>query len=217
MGKKRRVLIIGDLHEPFTLSGYMDFCLRIYKKYKCNVVIFIGDIIDNHFSSFYDVDPDGHSAGAELYLARKHVAEWYEAFPNAIVTLGNHDKISDRKAFNAGISREWIKPVGDVLETPDWDFCDHVIIDNVKYCHGIGKRAFGRMREDMISIVQGHYHTNSEIRFVDGHNLNLFSMQVGCGFDRDSYAAAYAKHFTYQAYNVGVVLENGTLPIIERM
>ena len=45
-GSGNRVLVIGDLHEPFTKVGYLQFCKSIYKKYNCNKVIFIGDCID---------------------------------------------------------------------------------------------------------------------------------------------------------------------------
>ena len=31
-----RVLCIGDLHEPFCLDGYLDFCIEIYNKHNCN-------------------------------------------------------------------------------------------------------------------------------------------------------------------------------------
>ena len=47
----RNVLVIGDLHEPFCLDRYLDFCIKQYKIYNCNQVIFIGDIIENHLSS----------------------------------------------------------------------------------------------------------------------------------------------------------------------
>ena len=57
--KERRILVIGDLHAPFTLTGYLEFCENIYAKYNCNQTIFIGDIIDNHYSSFHTTDPDG--------------------------------------------------------------------------------------------------------------------------------------------------------------
>jgi len=46
--KERRILVIGDLHCPFELDGYLDFCLETYEAHYCNQVIFIGDIIDNH-------------------------------------------------------------------------------------------------------------------------------------------------------------------------
>ena len=48
--KENRVLVIGDLHEPFNLDGYLDFCKHQYAIYNCNKVIFIGDVIDNHYS-----------------------------------------------------------------------------------------------------------------------------------------------------------------------
>ena len=35
------VLIIGDLHEPFCLDGYLEFCKEQYVKHNCNRVIFI--------------------------------------------------------------------------------------------------------------------------------------------------------------------------------
>ena len=62
----RNVLIIGDLHEPFCLDEYINFCYNTYLKYNCNQVIFIGDILDNHAFSYHEPDPDGMSAGLEL-------------------------------------------------------------------------------------------------------------------------------------------------------
>ena len=65
----KNVLVIGDLHLPFTLKGYLEHCIETYYKHNCNEVVFIGDIIDNHASSYHETDPDGHSAGQELKLA----------------------------------------------------------------------------------------------------------------------------------------------------
>ena len=93
-----RVLVIGDLHEPFCLDGYLQFCKDTYAKYNCNKVVFIGDCIDSHYSSFHETDPDGMGGGEELELAIKRLARWIEAFPVADVTIGNHDRIISRKA-----------------------------------------------------------------------------------------------------------------------
>ena len=38
-------------------------------------------------------------------------------------------------------------------------------------------------------------------------------MQVGCGIDHDSYAMAYAKYGKKPAIGVGVILNNGQIPI----
>ena len=57
--KENRVLVIGDLHEPFCLDRYLDFCKEQYKIHNCNRVVFIGDIIDNHYSSYHETDAEG--------------------------------------------------------------------------------------------------------------------------------------------------------------
>lgn len=74
--KDRRVLIIGDLHEPFTLDGYFQHCKMIKDKYNCNEIVFIGDVIDSHFSSFHTTDPDGLGAGRELKFAIDRLKKW---------------------------------------------------------------------------------------------------------------------------------------------
>ena len=61
-----RILVIGDLHEPLTLKEYLDFCMYIYAVYRCNKVVFIGDVIDNHYSSYHESDPDGLGGSDEL-------------------------------------------------------------------------------------------------------------------------------------------------------
>lgn len=208
-----RVLVVGDLHSPFIKSGYLSHCKKIYKKYKCTKVVFIGDLVDSHFSSFHEIDPDGHSAGEELRLAKKMISKWYETFPNSYVCLGNHDNIVDRKRFNAGLSEKWIRTIDEVLEVPTWKFADYWIFDNVKYIHGLGGSAKTRMLNEQISIVQGHYHKTS---YIVWNNDNTFALQIGCGIDEKSYAMNYAKYFGQVQINCGVVI-NGRLPIIEYM
>ena len=210
-------LVIGDLHAPFTRNGYLDFCKEIRDKYFCNNIVFIGDLIDNHFSSFHDTDPDGHSAAEELRLAKLQIDEWCKAFPKAKVCIGNHDAIPARKSFNGGISKVWLKSISEVLNTPNWEFSEEFIIDDVLYIHGIGRKAINRMNADIISVVQGHYHSEGYINYTVGRSKKLFSMQVGCGVDDKSYAMAYGKYFDKMHISCGVVLENGNLPVLEYM
>lgn len=212
-----RMLIVGDLHAPFTRPDYLGFCQEIYNKYNCNSVMFIGDLIDNHFSSFHETDPDGHSAAEELSRAKRMIADWHKVFPTAKVVLGNHDLIPSRKLFNAGVSSKWIRPISEVLDVPGWKFGEEFIIDGVKYCHGTNRKARNRAKDDLISIVQGHYHSEGHITYYVGDNYSIYSMQVGCGVDRSAYAMAYGKNFKKMHINCGVVLENGTLPILEYM
>jgi hypothetical protein len=213
----KNVLVVGDLHAPFIRKGYLDFCKEMCVKHDCNKVIFIGDLCDSHFSSFWNIDPDGHGAAEELRLAKLQIQEWHEAFPVAKVCIGNHDLIPARKAFNSGISKVWLKSISDILETPNWEYAEEFLIDEVLYVHGTGRKAANRMTSDLVSIVQGHYHSESYIQYAVGKFKKMFAMQIGCGVDDNSYAMAYGKFFDKMHINCGVVLENGELPVLEYM
>lgn len=207
---ERRILVIGDLHEPFCLDGYLEFCQDTYARYNCNQVIFIGDIIDNHYSSYHETDADGLGGGDELDLAIEKIAQWYRAFPVADVTIGNHDRIIMRKAFTGSIPRRWIKSYNEVLGTPNWNWVERIEYDNVQFVHGEGGTARTKAKNDMMSTVQGHIHTQAYTEFHVGKNFKIFGMQVGCGVNSKSYAAAYAKHFRKQAIGCGVVIGGHT-------
>jgi metallophosphoesterase superfamily enzyme len=211
-----RVLAIGDLHEPFCLDGYLDFCKEIYSKYQCNKVVFIGDVIDNHFSSYHETSADGLSGGQELDLAIEKLAAWYEAFPIADVTIGNHDRLIMRKAQTGAVPKAWIKEYKEVLGVPGWNFTERVVIDGVQYIHGEAGTAKAKCRADMMSTVQGHLHTQAYTEWFVGANFRIFGMQLGCGIDHNSYAMAYAKAGKKPAIGCGVIID-GDVAINELM
>ena len=208
--EEKRILVIGDIHAPFELDGYLSFCMETYDKYNCNQVIYIGDILDNHAFSYHEPDPSGLSAGNELILAKKFVKKWYNAFPVADVLIGNHDRLAARKMMTGGVPLAWIKSYNDVLGTPKWNWTERIVYDGVQYVHGEGGTARTKSKNDMMSTVQGHIHTQAYVEWAVGRNFKVFGMQVGCGVDGGSYAAAYAKNFKKQAIGCGVVIGGHT-------
>lgn len=210
---KSRVLVVGDLHAPFDLDEYLTFCKEKYKEFHCNEVVFIGDIIDNHFASFHTTDPDGYSAGEELERAIDRLRRWHDAFPIATVIIGNHDRMVMRKAFEGGIPKVWIKDYKEVLGTPHWNFVDHYEQDGVLYVHGEGGTARTRIKSDHQSLVQGHLHTQAYIEWIFNKTQRIFGMQVGTGIDFDQFAFAYAKRGKKPAVSCGVIL-NGKHPFL---
>ena len=212
-GDPDNILIIGDLHEPFTLKGYLKFCRDQQEIYNCGTVVFIGDAVDNHFSSYHESDPDGYSAGEELDRAIDRIAYWYHTFPKATVIIGNHDRLVYRKAFSSGVSKRWIRDYKDVLETPNWNFVENIELFGVNINHGEGGTAKNRMKTELQSQIQGHLHTQLYVEYAVGANFIVFGMQVGCGVDIKSYAMAYGKNYKKSAIGCGVLLNKGTLPI----
>jgi len=205
---ENRVLVIGDLHEPFCLKGYLKFCKEQYAIHNCNKVVFIGDIIDNHYSSYHETDSDGLGGKTELEQAIDKLRPWYKAFPDADVTLGNHDRIIIRKAQTSNIPSKWIKEFEEVLETPNWRFVTEVYIDGVRYVHGDkSNKPRTAAKRDMVSTVSGHYHTDMYVEWFFGKTRALFAMAVGCGIDSKSYAMGYMQGGKKEAIGIGVVVD----------
>lgn len=211
----RRVLVIGDLHAPFIRKGYLEHCIKVKAQYNCDTIVFIGDVIDNHYSSYHETDPNGLGGATELELAIEMLKPWYQAFPNAYIMIGNHDRLIMRKAQSSDVPRQWIRTYSEVLQTPGWIFTESIDIDNVNYNHGEGGTARNKAKNNLESTVQGHIHTQAYIEFFVGKKSKIFGMQVGCGVDDTAYAMAYGKHFKKQAISCGTVI-NGR-PYLELM
>ncbi len=211
--KENRILVIGDLHEPFCLDGYLDFCLEQSEKFNTNRTIFIGDVIDNHYASYHETDADGLGGGQELDLSINKIAKWRDAFPKADVIIGNHDRLIMRKAQTSAIPSKWIKSYKDVLEVPEWNFVERLVIDDVQFIHGEGGTARSKSKADLMSTVQGHLHTQAYTEYVVGQNFKIYGCQVGCGINHKAYAMAYAKYGKKPAIGCMVVLDNGKTPI----
>jgi len=207
------ILVIGDLHEPFCLDSYLDWCLEQYHAYNCTEVVFIGDIIDNHYSSYHETSADGMGGLDELELAIKRISRWYKAFPVATVIIGNHDRIIMRKAQTSAIPSKWIKSYKEVLEVPNWNFVERYEKDGVQFIHGEGGTARTKCRADMMNTVQGHLHTQAYTEHYVGKNFRVFGTQVGCGINHKSYAMAYAKYGKRPAVGCAVILNNGQTPL----
>jgi hypothetical protein len=73
------------------------------------------------------------------------------------------------------------------------------------------------MKQDLINVVSGHYHSQSYIDYIVGRSYRLFACQVGCGINDKSFAFAYGKQFAKCHINCAIIKDEGKLPILEYM
>lgn len=217
-GDLGNVLICGDTHIPFERRGYLEFCREQQEKFNCGTVVHIGDVIDSHFSSYHETNPDGFSAGDELNISVDKLKDWGKVFPIVKATFGNHDLLIQRQAYSAGLSKKWIKGFNDVLELPGWAFDMEHEINGVIYTHGTGTSgengAFQKALNRRRSVVSGHLHTIANIKWNVSEADRIFAMQVGCGIDDKAYAFEYARGIVKKSIiSCGVVID-GQLPIV---
>lgn len=216
-GNPDNVLVIGDLHEPFCLKEYLKFCREIQERDDCGTVVFIGDVIDNHYSSYHESEMQTFGPNEEFDVARQKLQRWYKVFPEAYVTIGNHDRMVHRKAKSAGIADQWVIDYSTALGTPGWKFVHEVMIQGVCYNHGEGGTARSRMKNDLCPQVQGHLHSQFYVDFSVGKEHKIFGMQVGCGIDRTAFAFAYGKNGPKPVIGCGTVTNKGKLPCLYPM
>jgi predicted phosphodiesterase len=215
-----RVLVIGDLHCPAVLPGYLEFTKSIKKKYKTDTTVFIGDVVDHAAISFHKKNPAHPDAMREYTEAIAHVAEWNKAYPDATVTIGNHDERVVRIAADAGIPGHYLRNYWDVFNTPKWQWVRSVEIDGVYYYHGVGASsmypAINAAKMRLQSVVMGHYHSVAGINWVCGPTNRIFGMNVGSGVNREHPAMEYGSAYLKKPIvSVGVVIDGH--PYLELM
>ena len=220
VGNPDNVLVIGDLHEPFCLEGYLEFCREKQQQFDCGTIVFIGDIIDSYYESFYDKAINAPmTQEEERRRAVNKLKEWYSVFPKATVTIGNHTLRYYRKGEKMGIHESHFKPIDKILETPkDWVFTDELQLNNVLYRHGATGHAFINAQKERMSVVEGDKHTLGYVQWSSSRKDSIFGMQTGCGVDSKSFAFNYAKRTPKEAViGCGVVLDRGQTPLFLKM
>ena len=218
-------LIIGDVHAPYTLAGYLGFVKRIQEKYDIapEDVYCAGDIVDNHAISMHDHDPSLSSPSHELKTTIAFLQEWYEAFPLLKIATGNHDALPIRRAVKYGLPEEYLKDYLQVLKAPvGWEMKrDWWLDENTVLVHGTGfagKYPHANMAmKKMCNTIMGHIHTVAGVHHIVNERTKIWGMCVGCGIDRNFPAFDYARNFANKPVISCGVLLNGNTPIIELM
>ena len=191
------VLIIPDLHEPVAHPGALPFCKYLYNKYKCNKTVCIGDLTDMQAISFHANNPQCSGALDEYHLAKKAIKKWYKVFPKMTVTLGNHDSRVIRLAESVNIPPQYLRDYSNVWNTPGWKWVYDCIIDDVYYWHGEGRSginpAFNVMKDMLMSVVMGHCHAASGIKWLANPLRRTFGLDTGCLINIDAFNFAYGK------------------------
>lgn len=210
-----KIMIIPDLHIPFMEKNFLKFLADVKKAEKPDMFIQIGDLVDNHALGRWMKDPDGFSSGHEWDVTRKELEEIYQLFPDVVWVKGNHDRRPFNKAFEMGLPEKMVRPLEEIFESPNgWEVVDEVIVNGVLFTHGEGAggqsgwQNFCKMAG--LSTCAGHFHGVGGVRYFTMKNDKvLFSLQVGCGVDRKSYAMAYGKHAKNQPMLGCGIINNG--------
>lgn len=217
--KNQSILVISDMHHPYSHPDTLPFLKALKAKYKFTDVVCIGDEADFHDSSFHDSDPDLDSAGVELDKAIKSLKPIYKLFPKVTVIESNHGSMVMRKALVGKIPRKAIKSYNEILDAPKgWVWVFDAIIKTplgpVYFCHGKTSAA-GRLASQYgMSAVQGHFHEKAQIHYISTPEKLMFDAHTGCLADDKSLALGYNKINPKRPIVSVLIIINGVPQII---
>lgn len=191
---------IGCTHIPYEEPGFLDFCLDVQRENRCGTIVHCGDLVNNGQIGYHEPEPDLKSPKGEMDEARRHLEDWYNAFPNLFLTWGNHDLLPQRKGKTAGLASKHIVPFRKVWDLPNgWKDDFRFVIDGVLYSHGSGYSgkfaAINFAKDNRISAVIAHLHPNFGAMFSATHKDCIFGVATGTGVDNNAFEASLA--FSY--------------------
>lgn len=208
-----KVLVIGDIHAPVDHQGYRHFCRDLYDEWNCDIVVLIGDVVDWHAISFHARNPECPGPKDEYRLALSRINKWKRTFPKARVCIGNHDERVLRLAESVGIPATFLRNFADVWRTPNWTWEHEFIIDDVYYFHGTGQGgvhpAWNVAGKMLMSVVMGHCHSRSGVKWRANPLRRVFSVDVGCGIDVSAFQFAYGKHIKERPILSAAIIVDG--------
>jgi len=212
------VLIIPDLHAPAIHRKAFDFVRQIQDEWQTDRTVFLGDAMDLHAMSYHAKEAGLPNALDEVSEAREQLQPFYDHFSKGKVNflVGNHDYLICRKAVDAEIPEEWVKPIKEIFGMPkNWKITERygrVLIDGVQYKHGEGPGgntpAFTQAKQAMRSTVIGHHHSAFGVTWHANDDIRLFGMSAGSLCDSRHLAQRYGQKYTKRPIlGMGVVID----------
>lgn len=197
----RRIMVVGDLHAPYTHVDAIPFLKHVRDNYGPDMVVQVGDETDGHAISFHDSDPNLDSAGVELEKAKVVLEKLHELFPNLLVCDSNHGSLVYRRAKAHGLPVQFIKKYRDILfpdhGAPKWSWADAWVLNTplgpVRFQHQVSGDFMLNASHERTSLVLGHEHGRFEVQYAASSTSLYFGAYAGCLIDRKSLAFAYGK------------------------
>ena len=203
----KNCLIISDTHFPYQHRDTFAFLESANDAYGCEIVKHTGDMIDNHSSSYHEIEWGSLGSKEEHVQAHKCVQQLSDMFPKMDVVIGNHGAMSYRKAKTAGIPEAHLKSYNHVYGTKwNWDDKFYFPVNKYGNCllvHTMGANTLSNARSHSHHSIQGHHHGKFGIEYFADTEILRWSMTVGCLVDPESPAFNYAKGATLNRPIIG--------------
>lgn len=194
------VLALSDLHFPYHHPDSFRFMKALRDEFTPDLVVCLGDEVDNAALSFHEKNPDMPSAKDEYESALECLGELYKIFPEVLVCNSNHTSRFYRVAHAAGLPSRIMKSYSELLQAPPgWSWHDRIIVNDVLYIHGDPACGAGAtkklMTENRMSVCHGHVHAWGGVQYSASPFQQIFGLNAGCLVDLEALAFKYGAKY----------------------
>lgn len=195
--KYKKILVLGDIHTPFADLDIIKQAYEFNKKFKADLVLCTGDVLDQKAFSKYPKDPEDDGPAEEWRKSVEQCKEIAKYFPKMTILGANHDRRYLKKAAEAGLPKFMLKALKDLVPIPGWTW--HlgpnplVLNGNIACMHGDELQGAPIVKAQKLgmNIIQGHTH-QAVIQYLQNFNKQMWALDAGCTVDPTAAAFDYA-------------------------
>ncbi len=193
-------IIISDTHLPYEHPDAFKFLAAVKSKYDIKINKHSGDLADNHTANYHEIEYGTLSAEEEFKQTARKAKQLEEIFPELTIVIGNHCKLTWRKAKTAGIPSSHLASYNEVYGVNwDWQDKDYFKINKYQHClltHSQSASTLNNAKIHSHCSIQGHHHGSFGIEYFADTEVLRWAMTVGCLIDPNSPAFNYARGYT---------------------
>ena len=217
-----KILVIPDIHFPFADWKAIKEMISFKNDFKPDLVVCLGDLLDQKAWSRWPKDPDDFSPEIEWIKSEEDVKRLHSYIPKMEIILGNHDMRTMSKAFEVNMPSSLIRQLHQVFDFKHWNWhkLGNVLKVNTKkgntvFIHGdeMGGTPIQKAKILGLNVVQGHTHKASLVYHCD-FEKQIYAMDCGCLADLKSKAMRYHVRSPLQYFKGFAYIEKGVPNIV---
>lgn len=217
----KRLLILPDIHAPVHDQDALSLVCKVGRKWRPNILIQLGDLLDADSMSSYRRKPDGLTLQSEVEGANA-VLDQLDAIGvrRRVMTLGNHEARVQNKVLDKLPELHGLVTVPTLLRLKErgWEWCefmDHKVIGKIVYTHeqgSFGAKAHVQAKDAVgRSVTIGHTHRMAMDFSGTIHDGNRVASMFGALLDMSKVSyrhKAQMRHWQL-GFGTGIMLDSG--------
>jgi len=219
--KCNRILILGDIHTPFADMELIKQAAEFNKKFKADLVLCTGDMLDQKAFSKYPKDPEDDGPALEWEKAVAQCLEIEKHFLEMVILGSNHDRRYMKKATEAGLPKIMIRTLKELIPIHGWQWHlgpDPLVLNNNIACmHGDELQGAPIVKATKLgmNVIQGHTHQAS-LQYLQTFKKQLWAIDPGCMVDKKGAAFDYAASSLTKVFTGFGAIDNNVPMIIPK-